>query len=508
MPAALLAASPPDSVWTRIARWFAPAGPTAALPAPIATRGYDGAKTSRLTADWYTPSSGPNTETWGAQLPLRNRARDLVRNNPYGSRAVSALTHNLVGNGILPTCLHPDPAVRERVHALWSRWSGECSVQDDLDFAGLQTVMVRSWLESGECLARRRWRRLEDGLAVPVQIQLLESDFLNTNENGTLPNGGRVVQGVEFDAIDRRAAYHLWRSHPGDYGVGVPVQTGIARVPAADVAHVYESLRPGQVRGVSWLAPVITDLRDLDQYDQAEAVRKRAEACMMAFVIPGDEAAASDDSDGIGVTVTDSDGTILDRLEPGGIGVLRNGKDVRFTAPPQNGAYPEYVRTQLRTISAGLRIPYELLTTDLSQVNYSSYRAGWIDFRRMVQMLQRQVIIPLFCRPAWRWFIEAAIAGGQLPPGDYPVRWTPPRFEDIDRLKEAQAAASEVRGGFRSQQDVIQENGDDPDQVLAEQRAWLDLCDAAGISFDTDPRRAQQAGGGNPPIGDAQETTA
>lgn len=457
--------------------------------APVAKRQYEAAKSSRLTSDWYAPATGANAELLGAILPLRNRSRDLVRNNPHAARTISALCHNIIGNGITATCTLADETMRKRVNDLFGKWSSQLSVMDDLDLAGLQSLAVRSWLESGEVLLRRRWRLPTDGLAVPVQVQILESDFLNDQANQLLPNGGRIVQGVEFDAIDRRVAYQLWRTHPGDFMLGQPLQAGVTRVAAADIAHLFEPLRPGQVRGVPWLSPAMVTLRQLDQYDAAEQVRKRTEACLAGFIVPGDEATFDDDEDGVGPAAYDSDGNVLDRIEPGMLAVLRQGKDIRFPTPGQNSTYPEYVRAQLRTIAAGLRVPYELLTADLSQVNYSSYRAGWIDFRRQVQMLQRQLVIPLLCQPIWRWFVEAAVASGALPAGEYPVRWTPPRFEDIDRLKEAQAAQAEIRAGIRSQQDVITENGDDPDAVLAEMVAWLAQCDAAGISFDSDPRR-------------------
>ena len=462
------------------------------LPAPE-KRYYDSARPSRLTSDWYAPPTGANAEIWAALNTSRNRCRDLVRNNPHAARAIAAMVHNIVGTGITATCTATDPAIRKRVNDLFALWAEQMSVSDDLDLAGLQSLAVRSWLESGEVVLRRRWRRPEDGLAVPCQVQVLEADFLNDQKNDAIgQTGGRVIQGVEFDAIDRRTAYWLWTAHPGD--IAFSSQVGAVqtqRIPAADVAHVFEALRPGQVRGVSWLSPAVLSLRQLDEYDRAEMIRKRTEACLAGFIVPGDEATFNDDDDGIGPAATDSDGNVLDRIEPGMLAVLRNGKDIRFPAPGQNGTYPEYVRAHLRTIAAGLRMPYELLTGDLSQVNYSSYRAGWIDFRRQVQMLQRQVVIPLLCKPIWRWFVEAAIAGGQLPAGEYPCRWTPPRFEDLDRLKEAQATIAEVRAGIRSQQSVILDNGDDPDQILAEQAAWLAQCDAVGLSFDTDPRRPQ-----------------
>ena len=59
-------------------------------------------------------------------------------------------------------------------------------------------------------------------------------------------------------------------------------------IPAESVLHVYKKDRPGQVRGVTWLAPVILKLRDLDEYEDAELVRKKIEACFAAFVISPD----------------------------------------------------------------------------------------------------------------------------------------------------------------------------------------------------------------------------
>ena len=48
-----------------------------------ATRRYEGAAISRRTADWQVASNGPNREIEGDLVTLRNRHRDLVRNNAY-----------------------------------------------------------------------------------------------------------------------------------------------------------------------------------------------------------------------------------------------------------------------------------------------------------------------------------------------------------------------------------------------------------------------------------------
>jgi capsid protein len=62
----------------------------------------------------------------------------------------------------------------------------------------------------------------------------------------------------------------------------------------------------------------------------------------------------------------------------------RGGKDIKFNAPATVGGYAEYKKAMLRTAAAGLRLPYELLSGDLSDVNFSSIRAGIVEFRRFV----------------------------------------------------------------------------------------------------------------------------
>jgi capsid protein len=49
-----------------------------------------------------------------------------------------------------------------------------------------------------------------------------------------LANGGRVVQGVEFDVLGRRAAYWMYPSHPGDSLTTTgSLLAGSKRVPAS-----------------------------------------------------------------------------------------------------------------------------------------------------------------------------------------------------------------------------------------------------------------------------------
>ena len=233
-------------------------------------------------------------------------------------------------------------------------------------------------------------------------------------------------------------------------------------MPADRVLHLFERLRPGQVRGVPWFAPVMLKLRDLDAYDEAELVRKKIEACFAAFVT------GVQDEETLGKARTEADGSRIETFEPGMIEYLEPGRDVKFASPSASGGYAEYMRLQLHAIAAGVGLTYELLTGDLSQVNYSSIRAGLIEFRRRMEALQWQLLVPGLCQPVWRRFVLAAQAAGKLPDGDIGCDWTAPRFEAVDPMKDIQADILAVRAGVMTLKEAIARQGYEPAQVLAE----------------------------------------
>ena len=457
-----------------------------------AIRRYQGGVKSRRTDGFNATNASANAEIERDLPTLRARSRDLVRNNPHAAKAISTFVANAVGEGIRPRSNTGDPALDKMANDLFEAWSVDASGDTGLDFFGLQALAFRGMLESGDSLTRRRGRRMSDGLPVPLQLQIMEGDLLDRAKTVTLDNGRMVIQGVEFDEAGRLNAYWLFRQHPGNNFTTGRDSFGASRpVTAQDVAHLFEAQRPGQVRGVPHLSPIINALRDLDDYRDAERFRKKLEACIVAFVMSDDEVEG-----GLGPEVTDADGEILEELQPGLIARVRGGKDVRMSTPATVGGYGEYHRTELQAMGAGARMTYELISGDLSQVNFSSIRAGLLEFRRVIRMMQRHLIIPLWCRPVWRWFIEAAIASGALPDreGGWPAKWIPPAFESIDRVKDAEADILEIRGGLTSQQDAIARRGGDPRAQMDEMDQWNAEVDAKGIILDTDPRNVARSG--------------
>jgi lambda family phage portal protein len=461
------------------------------FPHARAAAEYEAAAQTRRTSGWTASTSDINTLVFRSADTLRSRSRDMVRRNPWATNALDAFVANCIGTGIKPQSLHTDAANADEVQGLWLRWTDEADASGLTDFYGLQALACRAVMEAGECIIRLRPRLPKDGLSVPLQLQLLEAEHLPTNETRKLPSGNYIRSGIEFNGIGRRVAYYLYREHPGDTSNPM-ASTELVRVPAQSVLHLFRPLRPGQLRGQPWLTQVLIKLHELDQYDDAEVVRKKTAAMFAGFVTknaPEDQVINEEVGD------TAAGGTALTGLEPGTMQVLLPGEDVKFSTPADVGAsYETFMRVQLRSIAAGMGITYEQLTGDLTGVNYSSIRAGLLEFRRRCEQFQHQVIVFQMCRPIWRAWIQAAVGSGALPHAAdlapyYDVKWIPPGFSWVDPLKDIKAQIMAVRAGFKSRAEVVSEQGYDAEKIDREIAADNSRADDLGLAYDSDARK-------------------
>lgn len=460
---------------------------------------YDGIGGHRRALAWSVGNPGAVAALLFTQNELRAKSRDLVRRNAWANAALESFVANAIGTGIKPQSMLQDAATREAVQALWRDWTIEADAAGVTDFYGLQAIACRAMLEGGEALVRLRYRRPEDGLPVALQIQVLEPEHLPVTLNTTADNGNVIRAGIEFDRLGRRVAYHLYRAHPED-GMLAPMSGDggltTVRVDAAEIMHLFRPLRPGQIRGEPWLARALVKLNELDQYDDAELVRKKTAAMFAGFVT---RLAPEDNL--LGEGPADPHGVALAGLEPGTMQILEPGEDVKFSQPADVGAsYSDFLRMQFRAVAAAMGVTYEQLTGDLTQVNYSSIRAGLLEFRRRVEAIQHGVIVHQLCRPIWQaWMDQAVLEGALMLPGYarggtaqrrayLACKWIPQGWQWVDPLKEADAMKAAIRSGLMSRSEAISANGYDAEDVDREIAADNARADALGLVFDSDPR--------------------
>ena len=255
-------------------------------PAPGSTAPYEAARSARRLYTWQPSRAHINAILALHGDKLRDRTRDLLRNNGDVRQAVDHFIAHLVGTGIVPNPNPGDAALKRPMRRLFLDWTDFSDADGNCDAYGQQALVVRSYLAAGEVFARRRPRRPEDGLPVPLQVQLIDAAQLPLGDNRVLPNGQVVRSGIQFDAIGRRVGYHFLKRHPGDDAdPSFADRTATAFVPSSEIIHLFEVLEPGQIRGEPKLVAALVRAFLLDQYDDAEIERKRVAAMFAGFSV-------------------------------------------------------------------------------------------------------------------------------------------------------------------------------------------------------------------------------
>lgn len=127
---------------------------------------------------------------------------------------------------------------------------------------------------------------------------------------------------------------------------------------------------------------------------------------------------------------------------------------------------------------------YEQLTGDLSSVNYSSMRAGLVEFHRRIGMIQHHLMVYQLCRPVWnRWF-ESAQLTNHLPFEATPeVKWIPQGFEWVDPLKNLKSQILAIQSGLKSRAEVVSKLGYDVEEIDQEIAADREREQKLGLNF-------------------------
>jgi lambda family phage portal protein len=440
-------------------------------------RKYDGASVGRRTAGWHAPHSSAAAEIQQALQFLRNRSRELARNNPYAENAIREIANNVVGTGIIPKAVGLKTGVDKKLKEIWKAWaeSTTCDYDGHMNFYGLQNLAMRTAVESGECIIRKHITNEKD-MQVPLKLQVLEPDFIDdTKYMLRQEDGGYTLYGIEFNKEHKIIAYWLWDNHPGD---SLQYATKSNRILADEIIHLFEKKRPGQFRGVPFGHAAMLRLKDLDDYEDAQLIRQKIAACFTVFVTDNEQG-----------TINGNTAGMLEKVEPGIIEHLPAGKQVTMATPPDAGQnYDPYVKSVLRAVASSYGMDYVTLTGDLTAVNFSSGRMGWLKFHRNVTAWQWNMLVPQMCNPVWTWFVQLSNVLGHVRQLSVPVTWTPPRREMIDPVKEVEGIEKSIRAGITSLQAAIRENGDDPDEILAENLLMAKYNQDNDLMPTTDPR--------------------
>ena len=465
-------------------------------------RAYQGARISRLTSDWITSGTSADSEIKSSFKALRNRARQLCRDNDYARQTLRVIQNNVIGHGIrhqgqvrMELGGKLDDVINGRIHEAWEYWSNKtrCDVSGILGFHDLERLICRSLAESGEVFVRMIRQPFGDS-KIPFALQVLESDYLVDDEVPQPSKGNTVRMGIEVDSYLRPQAYHFYANHPGDTYAGNTRTNGRKlRIPANEIIHLFLPERPGQTRGVTWFASALMRMHMLQGYEEAEVVRARASSALMGFI-------SSPEGELIGDEVYDNER--VSEFTPGVFKYLQPGESVNvpdLNAP--DGQLEPFTRSMLRAVAAGVGVSFESISKNFSESNYSSSRLSLLEERDTYKVLQRY-FIENFHQQVFESWLDMAVLSGELSLPGYETnseryaasKWVPRSWEWVDPQKEVNAYKAAVRCGFKTLRQVVTEQGGDLDEVLVARQAELAMLDEMNIVTDTDPSEVSGAG--------------
>ncbi len=446
---------------------------------------------------WLQALRSKDQEIRKDALALRSNSRRLANNNPYMKRYLRALGSHVVGpvgftlqsEFTTKAKSRRDPYAGKN-EAAFERWGkkGSCTVCGNYSWLGATRLFVRTMALDGECFVR-----LVRGFpnAYGLALQFLDADLLDhtyTVEGGQGHNA--IVMGIEIDSNNRPVAYHF--TDPGSSRSNYPRGKRV-RIPASDIIHGIDPERANQTRGVPWAASVMYLISMLGHYWEAEVAAARHESERIAFIKSpnGTLEEGDEDSENFNPGV---DPLLAAQQMPSSTGIYYQGvpagTDIEIPdAKHPTTAFADFSKAMLKGIASGLGVSYAALSSDLTEVSFSSIRTGTLEDREYYRELQGLVIETL-CERVYNEFIYMAVLKGALtmPPGATietfsAHTWEPRGWDWVDPKNDAAAKIESVNNCLDTRQRILAERGLNFEDVVAQLKKETEAIKAAGISL-------------------------
>ena len=460
------------------------------------TAAYDAAKPNNQRKE-RPDNSSANLLTQRAGSTLRGYARNLEQNHDIAEGVLATLVNNVVGqNGInvepMPRrkdgTLHTEFA--KQLLKYFNDWKECPEVTWEHQWSDCERLLCRAWIRDGEAFVQFLTGiipGLDHGTKVPMSIELIEADYLPFWNNN--PSIG-LYQSIERNDWGRARAYHVLKQHPEDitYKYG-SMETRV--IFAQNMLHLKLVKRFRQSRGVTVFATVMKRLEDLKDYEESERIAARVAAAMTSYIkqsMPADyeppETSTGDRSFKI------QPGLVFDGLLPGeDVGTIQSNRP--------SGLLGDFRDAMVRAVACGTGANASSVSKKYDG-NYSAQRQELVESYANYGTLTDS-FVGMITKPVFKKVIELGVLSGVIKiPKDldldtlYQAEYYGPKMPWIDPLKESRANQENVSAGFKSQQQVIRDNGGNPDAVLEQSADWKPKADEKGLNFSTFQPQAPQ----------------
>lgn len=469
-----------------------------------------GSYNRRATKGFKALSGSPKEDIDDNNYTLRQRGRLMYMGNPVATSAVKTHRTNTIGLGLK---LNPRPDIEylglsqeeaaewartvKREFSLWASHKEACDATGMNNFYEFQQMLLVSWLTSGDVFVLIQQGRQTPFRPYSLRMRALEADLVATpaaagavtGTQGINPNtGNRIFDGVEVDKNGMVVAYHITNHYPFENTV-TPYETKRIRAYGRktglpNILHLMNSERPDQYRGVSYIAPVIIQLLQMNRYTEAELTAALIDSYFTAYI----QTSTAEGENPLNETNPEYDPGTQDPNEyemgPGQVNFLQPGENVVLADPKRPasgfGAFVEAICTQ---IGAALEIPREILLKQFT-ASYSASRGALLEAWKAFKMY-RTWFVNDFCNPIYELWLTEAVATGRiqapgflLDPAAHEAwlgaEWIGPSQGQLDPGKEIQAEILACQNGFSTHEDsALKLNGSEfttnVEQLIREQ---------------------------------------
>jgi lambda family phage portal protein len=482
-------------------KWWRPWGRGNAAPAEVVdrtpppltsgiapaggVRAYKAARPGRL-ANGFAFAGGLGTSTREeTRRDLRGliaHARFAAQNIDYIKSYEMMVRRHVVGRSGISLQMdvrdpggEPDRIANDLIEDAWDRWTrrGVATPCGRLSWWNVENIAATMLAREGNFLLRvHRGARFGP---FAFQVAPVPLDLLDLDHCAELAGGAYVDGGIEFDALGRVLAYHLFTSHPGDGRLRRGHKR--VRVPARDVIHVMRPNESAQALGVPQAHTALRRFNMVGKYEEAAlAAAHFGAAAMVFFKQESDDAPAGEDH-----------AEVPDEIAAGTTATLPPGMDIaQYTPNYPDGEMPGFVKAMLRGGAAGLGVSYAGLSSDMEGANFSSLRDGRGEERDEWRMMQRDLVEALHAE-VFRAWLPAALVSREVPLPETKLAkfdaatWRPRSWASVNPKEDEAANDLAIRNRLRAPSDIVADRGDDFEAIARRFAADLDLMRELGI---------------------------
>ena len=452
---------------------------------------YEDVPAWRNNADWVPMHGTGESLNAPSRDKARAKARHLERNSELVNSILNAFTRNVVGKGFNLQVRTENQDWNNTVEQYWAEWSrpGNCDVTGRLSLNEILRMIIKRKIVDGGILLLKTYE--EDKSGIYYRLQLVEVDSLKSPGTIESATGNPIVNGIEVNSYGRPLKYYIEKQ-----SADLRFSSEIECVDADRVIYLAELNRPTEIREMTPLARVLNDVKDVEDFFEAVGFKQKINAALAVFITSDKDVTPTV---GRSIVRQNNDGQqkIGKRIDSGSITELPPGKDVKTLVPSgQSSELADFNLAVNRRIGAGHGLSYEMMSRDVSQVNYSSARQNMLEDWKTFEM-EQNYLIEHFLDFVFEDVIVAAYLAGRLPGAPKDFMQNRPKYLKheflgqglpwIDPLKEAQANQVMLATGQTTLKDIYAKKGKDWEAEYAQIAIEAEMAKELGLVRESVP---------------------